>query len=234
MKYTRKHYSSCYVVFDGYDENTTKANEHMRRSDADRKCPDVTVQEYHKVPYTQDRFLSNNSNKTQLISLISTKLKDDGQNVTICKGDADTKIVYTALQLAEKNNVPIVVVADDTDIAMMLLYHWRDELGELIFYQQTPNKGWKIKECCEAIDPNREHILFAHAWSGCDTTSAPFGKGKSSVWNLIKKNELFREVSVVMSDVWVEKEDVSKASIAGFVIMYGGNSNDQLNKLRLV
>ena len=29
-KYTRKHYSSCYVIFDGYDKNTTKASEHMR------------------------------------------------------------------------------------------------------------------------------------------------------------------------------------------------------------
>ena len=51
--------------------------------------------------------------------------------------------------------MPIVVVADDTDIAMMLLYHWRKELGELIFYQQRSNQVWKIKECCEAIDPNR-------------------------------------------------------------------------------
>ena len=77
--------------------------------------------------------------------------------------------------------MPIVVVADDTDFAMMFLYHWRKELGEVIFYQQRSNQVWKIKECCEAIDPNREHILFAHAWSGCDTTSAQFGKGKSNV-----------------------------------------------------
>ena len=94
----------------------------MRRSGGGGKCPDVNVQFHHKVPYTQDRFLTNDSNKTQLISLIASKLKDDGQNVTICNGDADTKIVSTALQLAQtKNNVPIVIVADDTDIAMMLL-----------------------------------------------------------------------------------------------------------------
>ena len=82
-KYTRKHYSSCYVIFDGYNKNTTKAIEHMRRSGGGGKCPDVNVQFHHKVPYTQDMFLTNDSNKTQLISLIASKLKDDGQNATI-------------------------------------------------------------------------------------------------------------------------------------------------------
>ena len=40
-----------------------------------------------------------------------------------CKGDADTKIVSTFIQLAKEKDVLVVVVADDTDIAVMLLYH---------------------------------------------------------------------------------------------------------------
>ena len=96
----------------------------------------------------------------------------------------------TALQLAEtKNNVPIVVVADDTDIAMMLSYHWRKELGELFFYQQRSNI-WERQIKCMEPDQNE--------------------------WNLIKMNEFFREVSTVMGDVWVEKEEVRKA-LMGFL-----------------
>ena len=39
----------------------------------------------------------------------------------VCKGDAYTKIVATALQLAEESN--IIVVEDGTDVAVTLLYH---------------------------------------------------------------------------------------------------------------
>ena len=37
------------------------------------------------------------------------------------EGDADSKIASTTLELAKKNQV--VVVADDTDVAVMLLHH---------------------------------------------------------------------------------------------------------------
>lgn len=205
----------------------------MRRSGGSPKCPDISVKECNKVPYSQERFLSNEFNKAQLISLLSRKLQQDGQVVLNCKGDADTKIVLTALNLAEKHQ-DVIVVADDTDIAVMLIYHWRESHGNIIFYQQRLDKAWRVTESCKAIGSLREHVLFAHAFSGCDTTSAPFGKGKAMVWNTLKKSEKFREVSDIMNDVWAEQEQVGLASISAFITIYGGNNVDHLNKLRFV
>ena len=47
----------------------------------------------------------------------------------ICKGDADA--VTKSLDKAENNPI---TVADDTDVAMMLLYHWKTKHGEVIFF----------------------------------------------------------------------------------------------------
>ena len=87
-----------------------------------------------------------------------------------CDADADTKIVSTALKLAILNEGrDVVFVADDTDIAVMILYHWKEELGDIIFYQERQQKGLSIKQAAERLGDLREHVLLVHAWSGCDT-----------------------------------------------------------------
>ena len=149
-----------------------------------------------------------------------------------CKGDADTKVVSTALDLAEKHDKDVAVVADDTDIGVMLIFHWKESNGNIIFYQQKLDKAWYIKESCKLIGSLGEHVLFVHTFSECDTISVPFGKGKSSASNMLKKSEKLREISEIMNDPWPEQEQVGIASI--FVIMYGGKSVDNLTKLRFL
>ena len=92
-----------------------------------------------------------------------------------CKGDADTMIVSTSLQLAKDKDVPVVVVADDTDVAVMLLYHWNESMQDIYFHQERGNKTWSIKKTSGTI-AKRQHLLFVHAWSGCDTSSSTLVK----------------------------------------------------------
>lgn len=51
--------------------------------------------------YNRERFLSNWKNKQQLIALITDSLRLNGQNVFVCQGDADTKIVSTVLDVSK-------------------------------------------------------------------------------------------------------------------------------------
>ena len=85
----------------------------MRRTGG-RRCPSVDVIGCNKVPFPQDRFLTNDGNKTGFIRLLGEKLEQDGQVVKICKGDADTVIVATTLEKADLNSTFVVTVADDT------------------------------------------------------------------------------------------------------------------------
>ena len=141
-------------------------------------------------------------------------------------------IVSTALHYCA-SRCPVVVVADDTDIVIMLLYHWKKEMGDLIFFQERLNHGWSMKSAALRLDVEREH-LFVHAMSGCDTTSAPFGKGKASFLNLVKKSEELKEISDTMSDLWANQAEIGKASVRAFTLMYGGKNDDTLKKLRYV
>ena len=102
------------------------------------------------VPCTQEQFLSNEKNKSQLIELISRYLRRDGYNVEVCDVDADTKIVYTVLEVAAGDDtLDTPVVADDTDIAFIL--HWKEEHGDIIFYQERHRKGLSIKKAAQEL-----------------------------------------------------------------------------------
>ena len=162
VRYVRKNYGDAYLVFDGYDDKiSTKSNAHAIRSKSKGSSQNVIIREENEVPYTKERFLSNNHNKTQLISLLSDYLKSDGQIVHTCRGDADTKIVSTAIELSRKSNV--IVVADDTDVAIMLLYHLQNDVFDIYLLQEQGKKCWSIKEAHSDVTC-KDHLLFIHAW----------------------------------------------------------------------
>ena len=166
---------------------------------ADKKCPNI-----NSVPTTQDRFLSNGHNKAQFIDLISESLRKYGQHVTNCN---DTQILETAINLSASTRNPIVIAADDTYIIVMLLYHWKEEFQEVVFFQERTQK-LSIKTVSPSLESIREHLLFIHPWSGCDTVSAPFGKGKVSFLNLVKKSDELKDISTEMSHVWADQNNI--------------------------
>ena len=124
-------------------------------------------------------------------------------------------------------------MADDTDIAVMLLYHWKEELGDIIFFQERQQKGSSIKQAAERLRDLQEHVFFGHAWSGCDKVSASCGKGKPRFLKQVNKNEELKDVSItIMNDAWAVQGEVGKSSQIIFNITYSGKQSDTLIKLR--
>ena len=79
------------------------------------------------------------------------------------------------------------VVADDTDVAIMLLHHWSSELNDILFKSERPKKSWSIQKSVEALPADMKDVLLClHAFSGCDSTSAIFGLGKATVFKKFK------------------------------------------------
>ena len=72
VDYVKRNYGTCFVVFDGYDvSSSVKSNEHERRMNRNGSSPDVIIKVENEVPCSKERFLSNVTNKQQLISLLS-------------------------------------------------------------------------------------------------------------------------------------------------------------------
>ena len=65
--------------------------------------------------------------------MLKTFLVDAGQKVHVCTEDADTKIAQCALNISEEESKCVNVVADDTDVAVLLLYHWSPTMVDVTF-----------------------------------------------------------------------------------------------------
>ena len=79
----------------------------------------------------------------------------------------------------------IIIILCYFFIIHMLLYHWNGKMSEIIFNSKKLETSQSIASACSNLD-NKEHFIFAYAWSGCDTVSATFGKGKASFLKLLK------------------------------------------------
>ena len=183
-RYVKSRYERAYIVFDGYDNGPyTKDHEHQQR--AEKMAAYVRLEDLQMIPTcSQEIFLKNDRNKVQFISILLAELRREGHDVRNSTGNVDTQIVSAALEYAGDIDNDIVVVASDTDILMLLMFHWKEEMN-IYMLAETPNKKdvdrefWNIENLVkEAGEVVKSHILFIHAWSGCDTTSAICGQGK--------------------------------------------------------
>ena len=84
--------------------------------------------------------------------------------------------------------------------------------------KKQQKKFWKLKDVVKKTgEALSSHILFIHAWSGCDTTSATFGQGKTTLLKKIKESQEMQQISTLMSDSNAMTEDIGSAGIRLFV-----------------
>ena len=166
------------VVFDGYGEGASlKDHEHMRRMAGKKVSQDLTVTPQLTISCDREVFLANEKNKGALIMIMSTEMAN--HNIVVCqaKDDADTLIVKTAMDLVTSMNTPVVVVAQDTDILVLLCYHRPSNCSNL--YLQSDAGG--LYDISTIVD--REELLFKYGWSGNDTVSCIHGHTKCALYN---------------------------------------------------
>ena len=226
VNFVRSKFGQCAVVFDGYEAGpSTKDHEHGCRSVKNRGAVEFIFNKETKVKANQDAFLSNEKNKARFIKMLSEFLIADRQTVGNCKEDADTKIVKCVIDFAEHCDVN--VVANDTDVALLLLFHWKPLLHKITFTSEK--KYWNIRDVVSALqDRFRSYIMVLHTFTGCDTTSAIYAKGKTSFLKKIFASNEIRDAMEVISDPWAKPFEVGDAGHKLLLNMYGGTGNDNL------
>jgi hypothetical protein len=198
VKYVKGRFGlSTVVVFDSYDCGPSiKDHEHLRRcGKISRMAPDVRLELTTDVAFDQEAFLANAKNKQQLIDHLSNFLVACNVEVVRSAGDADTEITGTALEIA-RCGTTAVVYADDTDVLALLISERSEQMAEIFFLSECrgKNAGRNAGKCISVGNMQLklgtfacQHILLAHAFGGCDSTSAIFGIGKGTVLNRLTR-----------------------------------------------
>ena len=126
---TSKHVIST-IIFDGYS-NAPSTKDH--EPDINKSgCVDVQCNVSTKVNIKQGVFLSISSNKSHFMYMLSSYLIKSGKRLLNSDEDAETEIARYAVHVEETGR-RANVVADDTDVALLLLYHWKSSMANITF-----------------------------------------------------------------------------------------------------
>lgn len=242
VAYTKKHYGTdVVIVFDGYPEDIsnfgTKSAERLRRSQL-KPCVDIIFTDNMTVTATQDKFLGNESNKTRFISLLKTVLIKSDIEVEQAVEDADGLIISTAKRISQEYSAA-VVIGEDVDL-LVLLTATAGACNNI--YLRKPGRGKSTDAtyspyCLKPIyGPNAaKNLLFLHAISGCDTTSAPFNLGKMKTMTALQKSPDLVSLTEVFLQDKADKTTIASNGEQFILNLYrkAGDTNcTNLNELR--
>ncbi len=145
----------------------------------------------------KEDFVSNKENEQKFITLLSDYLKFHGCHTEHARTVADLLIVQTAIAADNRTTKLTVLVADDTDILILLCFHTTTN----IYLHPEPHCGTKKAPRCWSIAVliNKRgpqvcnNVLFAHVILGCDTIYHIYGQRKGDGLKLMHTNQVFQE-----------------------------------------
>lgn len=225
------------VVFDGYPEDAamknTKSAERLRRS-ASLSCGDILFDEATFIKVPQAKVFSNESYKRRLITMMCTEFERQGIEVHQSPEYADAEIVRTALSKSSSYD-HVFIMGEDVDLLVLLNGL---SCGQTNVYFQ---KGGRDGSECAQYEANSflsgkmqlpgEMVLFLHAISGCDTTSALFWQGKMKWCECLQKNPHWIDLATIFFDPNSTQEEVGNAGEKILLNLYGGD-HGTLNSMR--
>ncbi|KAK3919247.1 Histone-lysine N-methyltransferase EZ1 [Frankliniella fusca] len=233
---TRRYGSDATVVFDGY-ENThlsTKAQEQLRRVSG-KTSPTVSIQAENVAASTQTHFLGNSANKANLIRMLTPVLRSAGLRVLQHPADADSLTVETALELAGEG-ARVVIAGNDTDLLAMAVQRTLPGMEIWVLAPGTSGRADKVHNIAklqEVLGASKECLLFAHALTGSDTTSAMHGKGKLSILKLLQTDEQLQAEVCLFNEENANIEKLVEIGERVIRALFNGSSFKTLNELRL-
>ena len=239
VKYVKNTYKGdIAVVFDGYSEDiqkrSTKAAERLRRS-MKMSAPETIFHETMKVTVTKDKFLANEKNKLRMITMLKQKLKTANCMVQQHQEDADTLIVTTALEISQDYK-KVYIVGEDIDL-LIILTGLAEPQHDKVFFMK-PGKGRSARSLYSTQSLKEPslggHILFCHAFGGCDTASALFNQGKIKIADILLKKPKLQDRTAVFMDPNAEPLEIEKAGEKMLVALYKGNDVQSLDELRYI
>ena len=165
---------SARVVFDGYHtEPTTKDTAYLKRSKG-MKCISVQFSLNSKLSMTKEKFLLSKENKQKFNDCFVSYLETYDISAVQADDDTDTLVVTTAIDAVKTCDV--IVIAEDTDILVLLLHYYSLDLPFKIFFTSDMNtkdkRIWDIREVNTKLPKELVNcIIPIHAFLGCDSFS---------------------------------------------------------------
>jgi hypothetical protein len=156
------------------------------------------------------------------------KLEKEAFTVKQAQEDGDILIIASANDIGQHEE-QVVIVGEDTGLTILLTAHAPSQSNN---YFLKPGKGKAANlpyttSSLKFDEHVRDNILFLHAFSGCDTTSAFFKQWKMKFLKLLNKKKQLGQVVSIFKDQNASQDNVDKAGQRIIAFIYGVKSSEQ-------
>ncbi|KAL4719828.1 hypothetical protein ACJJTC_012796 [Scirpophaga incertulas] len=123
------------------------------------------------------------------------------------------------------------------DVDLLILLTARTPTDKIIYFLKPGKAQVQSRiyssQSLTAYPKCQAHILFLHAITGCDTTSAIFKRGKTAVFKLFEKCNDLIECAEVFKNINSSRNDIVTYGIRFLLAMYGAPKKiDSIDKYR--
>ena len=126
---------------------------------------------------------------------------------------------------------PVVVVGTDADLLVMLVVRATSSINMFMLCHRNPITLYSVEPLHQALRSTRQHLLYIHALTGCDTTSVLYEQGKVKASKLAQKQDANMCTHMdVFSLHSSTREDVTTAGEQFLLVLYGAGQFATLNK----
>ena len=148
--------------------------------------------------------------------------------------EADAIIVAQAIYVAKVEGKCVVVVADDTDVYIPLLYHYHSESLKIPMKLQSTQTGRAFIDVTATVLKLRDDVILqllpAHALSGCDIVPMCHGIGKSKMLKVVMAGKYSLSL---LGDVIANMEDIIKQETAFMCQCYNVEGATTMTEARI-
>ena len=118
----------------------------------------------------------------------------------------------------------VTVVANDTDILILLLHHFVVSMADIYIHMATTKQAPVRRICIQKLSSilgkrATSQLLVIHAISGCDTTSSLYGRGKAGVFRTITTRPEIYPLTAIIGSHDAAKEDIVAAGLQLLVLI---------------
>ena len=210
LPYIRKqlmHAERVDIIWDRYIQNSLKASTREKRGKGIRRRVEPNV----NLPNNWSEFLSVEDNKTELFQYLAEQtisIKCEGKYLLSTYGnivlstsknitryvspctheEADTRLLLHAADCAKQGFRKLMLRTIDTDVVVLAISSFnRLNVAEIwiAFGAGNTFRYIAVHNIVQALGPERSSVLHLHvfhAFTGCDQTSAFYGRGKTTAW----------------------------------------------------
>ena len=140
------------------------------------------------------------ASERQLIVTYCVRVSNRGMTMSECDHqEADTRILHHVKHALSTNMTFVQILSNNTDVVYHMLCSNRI-LDDLVieFVMGKSHRRIRIKKLADSLGQLRSQALvFFHAFTGCDTTSAFKGIGKKKLYEALKA---YTEIETIFAD----------------------------------